>query len=98
MKTQKQFIDFDFSVNQISRIMAQIYEKLSFDKDQIRKATSQLNTSLRKSKKLRDQLTASSIDGYEAFVGEKEHIEKEISALVLQMEKRSRNWKSNLLY
>ena len=88
MKTQKQFIDFDFSVNQISRIMAQIYEKLSFDKDQIRKATSQLNTSLRKSKKLRDQLTASSIDGYEAFVGEKEHIEKEISALVLQMEKK----------
>ena len=61
---------------------------MSFDKDQIRKATSQLNSSLRKSKKLRDQLTASSIDGYEAFVGEKEHIEKEISNLTLEIEKK----------
>lgn len=88
MRTHKQSIDFDFSINQIGRIIAQIYEKMSFDKDQIKKATNQLNSSLRKSKKLRDQLMASSIDGYEAFVDEKENIEKEISVLTLEIEKK----------
>lgn len=88
MRTHKQSIDFDFSINQIGRIIAQIYEKMSFDKDQIKKAANQLNSSLRKSKKLRDQLMASSIDGYEAFVDEKENIEKEISVLTLEKEKK----------
>lgn len=88
MRTHKQSIDFDFSINQIGRIIAQIYEKMSFDKDQIKKAANQLNSSLRKSKKLRDQLMASSIDGYEAFVDEKENIEKEISVLTLEIEKK----------
>lgn len=91
MRTHKQSIDFDFSINQIGRIIAQIYEKMSFDKDQIKKAASQLNSSLRKSKKLRDQLMASSIDGYEAFIDEKENIEKEISVLTLEIEKKKQD-------
>ena len=46
MRTHKQSIDFDFSINQIGRIIAQIYEKMSFDKDQIKKAASSITNNL----------------------------------------------------
>lgn len=81
-------VQFDFSNNQINRILAQIYEKLDFDVKQIKQALSQLNSSLKKSKKLRDTLTASSIDGYEDFVEEKEKIEKELAELTVSIEKK----------
>lgn len=79
-------LDFDFSDNQINRIVAQIYEKRDFDKNQILSAISQLNASLRRSKKLREQLISSSIDGYEGFVKQRESLEKSISALTISLE------------
>lgn len=81
-------VQFDFSNNQINRILAQIYEKLDFDVKQIKQALSQLNSSFKKSKKLRDTLTTSSIDGYEDFVEEKEKIEKELAELSVSIEKK----------
>ena len=92
-------VQFDFSNNQINRILAQIYEKLDFDVKQIRQALSQLNSSLKKSKKLRDTLTASSIDGYEDFVEEKEKIEKELAELNVSIEKKKQEIeKQKLVY
>ncbi len=84
--SSNQVLDFDFSINQINRIIAQIYEKKDFDKHAIISAISQLNSSLRKSKKLREQLSSSSIDGYEEFVEQKEHLEKRISSLSIILE------------
>ncbi len=81
-------LDFDFSDNQIHRIIAQIYEKRDFDKKQIQSALSQLNASLRRSKKLREQLTSSSIDGYEGFVEQRENLEKAISTLAISLERK----------
>lgn len=81
-------VHFDFSTNQINRISAQIYEKLDFDSKKIKQAISQLNSSLKKSKKLRNQLMCSSIDGYENFIEEKEKIEKELSELYVLSEKK----------
>lgn len=88
LETKHIGVQFDFSNNQINRILAQIYEKLDFDVKQIKQALSQLNSSLKKSKKLRDTLTASSIDGYEDFVEEKEKIEKELAELTVSIEKK----------
>lgn len=88
LETKHIGVQFDFSNNQINRILAQIYEKLDFDVKQIKQALSQLNSSLKKSKKLRDTLTASSIDGYEDFVEEKEKIEKELAELSVSIEKK----------
>lgn len=82
----EQALDFDFSITQINRIMAQIYEKRDFDKSQINTVLSQLNSSLKKSKKLREQLTSSSIDGYEGFIEQKEALEKSISELTISLE------------
>lgn len=81
-------IHFSFSTNQVNRVLAQIYEKLDFDKNQIKQAVSQLNLSLRKSKKLRDKLMSSSIDGFENFIEEKEKIERELSELQIELEKK----------
>lgn len=78
---------FDFSINQIHRIISQIQEKQAFDKISIKKAITQLSSSLRKSKKLRDQLFTSSIDGYEAFMEEKDAIESKITEMVILQER-----------
>lgn len=72
-------INFDYSTNQINRIISHIYEKLDFDKSLVKKAIKQLNTSLRNTKKLRDAMMNSSVDGYENYVEEKDRIEKQIS-------------------
>lgn len=79
---------FDFSASQMSRIMAQIYEKLDFDKKQVKRVLSKLNNSLNNTKKLRDKLAASSIDGYEEFFEQKESYEKEISELLVLLERK----------
>lgn len=88
LKTKHDGVNFDFSTNQINRIIGQVYEKLEFDSKQIKQAVSKLNTSLRTSKKLRDKLLSSSIDGYENFIEEKEAIEKELSNLYILIEKK----------
>ncbi len=80
-------IAFDYSPNQMNKIMSQIYEKLDFDKNQIGKALKQLKSSLKKSKKLRDSLLNSSIDGYEEYLTEKERLEKSISDFKTDIEK-----------
>lgn len=99
LETKHIGVQFDFSNNQINRILAQIYEKLDFDVKQIKQALSQLNSSLKKSKKLRDTLTASSIDGYEDFVEEKEKIEKELAELSVSIEKKKQEIeKQKLVY
>lgn len=72
-------IDFDYSTNQMNKLISQIYEKLDFDKKEIERVLKQLKNSLRKSKKLRDTLVNSSIDGYEQYLNEKEDLEKSIS-------------------
>lgn len=81
-------LDFDFSINQTNRVIAQIYEKQEFDKSTIKTALSQLNASLRKSKKLREQLMSSSIDGYEGFIEQKENLEKTIAELTISLERK----------
>lgn len=88
LSTSNQALDFDFSANQIHGIIAQIYEKRNFEKQQILSAISRLNASLRKSKKLREQLTSSSIDGYEGFVEQKEILEGTLSSLTLSLERK----------
>lgn len=78
---------YDFSFSQISRIIAQIQEKQSFDSESIQKSITQLNSSLRKTKKLRDKLVSSSIDGYESFIEEKEKIERDIAQETISLER-----------
>jgi DNA sulfur modification protein DndD len=80
-------IDFDFSTSQITRILSQIYEKCSFEKKEIIKTISKINASINKSKKLRDRLMSTSVDGYESFVTDKEAIEKSITNLLVEIEK-----------
>lgn len=88
LTTKYDGVNFDFSTNQVNRIIGQIYEKLDFDSKQIKQAVSKLNTSLKTSKKLRDKLLTSSIDGYESFIEEKEKIEKELSELYVLIERK----------
>lgn len=78
---------YDFSFSQISRIIAQIQEKQPFDSESIQKSITQLNSSLRKTKKLRDKLVSSSIDGYESFIEEKEKIERDIAQETISLER-----------
>lgn len=82
------YVDFDFSTNQINKLIAQVYEKLAFDKKQIKQVITRLNVSLRRSKQLREKLVSSSIDGYESFIEEKEKFEKELSNLAVLIEKK----------
>lgn len=77
---------FDFSINQINKIISQIEEKQSFDKTSIKKALHDLSVSLRKSKKIREQMLASSIEGYESFINEKEKLEKEKAQVIMNLE------------
>ncbi len=86
--SMEETIQFDYSSTQINRLISQIYEKLDFDKKQIKQALSKLNTSLRNSKKLRETMTASSVDGYEAFVEHKEQLDKELSTLRILLEQK----------
>ncbi len=79
-------IDFDYSTNQINRIISHIYEKLDFDKASVKIAVKELDVSLRQSKKLRDAMMNSSVDGYESFVEEKEKTEKQISDTRVRIE------------
>ena len=60
------------------------------DEIQIKNAIKKINSSIRKSKQLRDKLTASSIDGYEAFVTEREKVEKEIAEITGSLELKRR--------
>lgn len=80
---------FDLSSNQLRKIQAQIDEKTEFDKNDILKAIKLLNTSLSKSKKIRDKLTKSSIDGLGNFTSEKDAIEKQIMSLNLEIERKN---------
>lgn len=95
----KDVIAFDYTNSQLNRLISQIYEKLDFDKTQIKKAVTKLNTSLNKSKKLRDTMMASSVDGYESFIDEKDNIEKEIAELrvLLENKKSSLEAQKNVL-
>jgi len=81
-------IVFDFSTSQINRIISQINEKESFPKEKIRELVAQLNASLKRSKKLRERMLASSVDGYETFIAEKDELEKEISRLSIELERK----------
>lgn len=81
-------IYFDYSESQSDRLIAQIYEKLDFDKKQIKKVLTQINASLKTSKRLREQLISSNVDGYEEYVEERDKIEKTIAELIISLERR----------
>lgn len=81
-------IYFDYSESQSDRLIAQIYEKLDFDKKQIKKVLTQVNASLKTSKRLREQLISSNVDGYEEYVEERDKIEKTIAELTISLERR----------
>lgn len=81
-------IYFDYSESQSDRLIAQIYEKLDFDKKQIKKVLTQINASLKTSKRLREQLISSNVDGYEEYVEERDKIEKTIAELTISLERR----------
>ena len=97
LSTSQEGLNFDFSINQINRVVAQIYEKKDFDKNLIKKALSQLSSSLKKSKKLRDQLTSSSIEGYEGFIEQKERLEKTIVDLTVSLERKRQEYATQAL-
>lgn len=82
---------FDMSDAQMSKIIAQIYEKKDFDPGSIDKAIKNLVASLRKTKTLREKLSASSIDGFDDYSKGKESTEKEILSLTLSLEKVKQN-------
>lgn len=88
MSSSEESLNFGFSSGQISRIIAQIYEKLDFDKNLIAKAITQLNASLKKNKQYREQLMSTSVDGYQNFVEEKETIENQLSSLLVLIERK----------
>lgn len=88
MSSSEESLNFGFSSGQISRIIAQIYEKLDFDKNLIAKAITQLNASLKKNKQYRVQLMSTSVDGYQNFVEEKETIENQLSSLLVLIERK----------
>lgn len=82
-------INFDFSQKQMSHIISQIHEKLNFDKMQIKRTLNAIQSSLRKSKKLREKLSSSSIDDYETFIDQKNQFEKTIDFLEKEYEMKS---------
>lgn len=88
MSSSEESLNFGFSSSQISRIIAQIYEKLDFDKNLIAKAITQLNASLKKNKQYREQLMSTSVDGYQNFIEEKETIENQLSSLLVLIERK----------
>lgn len=88
MSSSEESLNFGFSSGQISRIIAQIYEKLDFDKNLIAKAITQLNASLKKNKQYREQLMSTSVDGYQNFIEEKETIENQLSSLLVLIERK----------
>lgn len=85
--SEEQKVLFDLSNSQINRLIAQIYEKIDFEQQLIIKSNKALTTSLKITKRLREQLSASSIDGYEEYSEQKEKIEKESLDLKLRTEK-----------
>ena len=87
LKPEEKSVNFDFTENQTQRIISQIYEKLSLDGEQIKQTVSKLGSSLRKTKKLRDKLMLSSIDGFEEFVSEKEKLETRAHNLKVELER-----------
>lgn len=80
---------FDLSNSQINKLIAQIYEKTEFDSQMITKAMKLQATSLKNTKKLRDKLSMSSIDGYEEYSEQKDAIEKSLLEAKLELEKLS---------
>ncbi len=82
---------FDFSESQIDKLYRQIYEKLEFDATSIGKAVKGINSSINASKKLREKLSASSIEGYEEYSIERENIDKSIAQLTIELAKISQD-------
>lgn len=85
LSVEQSELHFDFSTNQLNRLLSQIYEKQEFDKKLIKKALTNLNASLKQSKNLRQQLMSSSVEGFEEFIGQKELLEKTISDLSIAL-------------
>lgn len=88
LEVKKPRVLFDFSSNQIERIIAQIYEKLDFDKMLIINNLSQLSKSLRITKNLRESLSFSSVEGYSDFLDTKEGYEKKNTELTIETERK----------
>ena len=78
---------FDLSDAQANRLIAQIYAQLKFDPQTITQNVRLLSKSLSASKKLREKLTSSNIDGYENYSAQKEAIEKSINDYKIKIEK-----------
>ena len=68
------------------KIIAQISEKLNFDKNSITKALRELDKSLKQSKSVRESLLESSIEGYEEFNQQKDEFENAILRCKLELE------------
>lgn len=79
-------IIYDFSSAQFMKIIAQISEKLNFDKNSITKALRELDKSLKQSKNIRESLLDSSIEGYEEFNQQKDELENAILSCKLELE------------
>ena len=78
---------FDLSDAQANRLIAQIYAQLKFDPQTITQNVRLLSKSLSTSKKLREKLTSSNIDGYENYSAQKEAIENSINDYKIKIEK-----------
>lgn len=82
---------FDLTTGQTNKLIAQIYEKNDFDPERISKAIKELSSSLKQTKKLRDKLVNSSIDGYGEYSEQKEIIDKKLLELKLVIEKKQQD-------
>ena len=89
-ETNDSQINYDLSMNQLNKVIAQIYEKKDFDNKSITEAVKRLNKSLNNSKKVRDLLASSNIDNYEMFVAEKERLEASLSELHIKIDSKQK--------
>lgn len=89
-ETNDNQISYDLSISQLNKVIAQIYEKKSFDVKGIADAVRKLNKSLNNSKKVRDLLAASNIDNYEIFIEKKQKLESCLSELKAQIDSKQK--------
>ena len=94
MEKQELGLDYDLTLNQINKVIAQIYEKKEIDIQSVKNAVLKLNKSLKNTKKIRDQLAASNIDNYETYIVERENIEKTVSTLSLKLDQKKKEYES----
>ena len=88
---EQNYLNYDLSINQQDKVIAQIYEKKDFSEKTINDVVSRLNNSLNKSRQIREILASSNIDNYERFIAKKEELEHHLFDLRVRIEKKTKD-------